>query len=317
MNRSVPSKARTLKKYCVILAAFNGVRFLHEQIDSILQQQGVEVRLVISVDRSTDGTEVLAKSIAQKDARVSILPFCNTFGGAAPNFFHLLRCIEIQDFDYVSFADQDDIWLSHKLLRAHEVLEKTGADGYSGDVIAFWPNGRKLLIQKSQKQQKWDFLFESPGPGCTFVLTRHLALECQSKVRVSFTELASVAFHDWFIYALARAGNHRWVIDPQPHMLYRQHSGNQIGANSGLRSWLLRVARISSGWGFTQACLIARLAGLESHPFVAPWISGQRLGLVRLAFHCHQCRRKTADRILFLVSCLWMALCLPGRERLH
>ena len=123
-------------------------------------------------------------------------------------------------------------------------------------------------------------------------------------------------FHDWLIYAWARARGYRWLIDTQPCLRYRQHAHNQLGANAGLRPLLQRARRIGSGWWLGQASLIARLLQLHEHPFVTPWWQGQRWGLLQLALRAGQCRRRRRDQLLFLLSCLWMALFLPRRGRL-
>lgn len=289
------------------------MEFLPAQMASILGQQAINLRVVVSIDCSSDGTEAWALQMAAQEPRMSVLPTGHVFGGAAPNFFRLIADVDMADFDYVAFADQDDLWHPDKLARACQQLQHAGADGYSGNVTAFWPDGKERLIDKAQPQQAWDFLFEGPGPGCTFVLTQRLALALQQWVRLRQTELPSVGFHDWLIYAWARAQGYPWLVDPQPHMRYRQHAHNQIGANAGVRSLLRRVRHIASGWGFGQACLIARLIGLGAHPFVASWHQGQRLGLLRLALRAEQCRRRRRDQVLFMLSCVWMAVFLPGR----
>jgi rhamnosyltransferase len=300
----------------VLLAAFNGMEYLPAQMASILAQQAVSVQVVLSIDRSSDGTEAWAAKLAQQDARVSVLPTGAIFGGAAPNFFRLLRDVEMAGFDYVALADQDDLWHPGKLVRACQQLQDKGAAGYSSNVTAFWPRGKEALIDKAQPQQQWDFLFEGPGPGCTFVLEQPLALALQAWVRTHAKALQPVGFHDWLIYAWARAQGYAWTIDPFPHMHYRQHADNQIGANAGLRSLLLRAQRIANGWGLGQASLIARLTGLEAHSFVSSWHQGQRLGLLRLALRAGQCRRRRRDQVLFMLSCLWMAIFLPGRGKI-
>ena len=300
----------------VLLAAYNGTRWIAAQIDSILAQQAVAVQVVLSIDRSSDGTEAWAAQLAQQDARVSVLPGGQVFGGAAPNFFRLLRDVDMAGCDYVALADQDDLWHPDKLARACQQLQLTGAAGYSGNVTAFWPGGQERLIDKAQPQQPWDFLFESPGPGCTFVLAQPLALALQSWVRQQGQALQPVDFHDWLIYAWARAQGYQWLIDAQPHLHYRQHAHNQLGANAGLRPLLQRARRMGSGWWLGQASLIARLLQLHTHPCIAPWWQGQRRGLLQLALRAGQCRRRRRDQLLFLLSCLWMALFLPRRGRL-
>lgn len=311
MHRSAPPPCVR-----VLLAAFNGMHYLPAQISSVLDQRSVAVQVVLSIDRSSDSTQDWAEQLAQQDTRVSILPGEQVFGGAAPNFFRLLRDVDMAGCDYVALADQDDLWHADKLARACQQLRLTGVAGYSSNVTAFWPSGQERLIDKAQPQQPWDFLFEGPGPGCTFVLAQPVALALQTWIRQQGQALQPVDFHDWLIYAWARARGYQWLIDAQPHMHYRQHAHNQLGANAGLRPLLHRARQMGNGWWLGQASLIARLLQLHEHPFVAPWLQGQRRGLLRLALRAGQCRRRPRDQLLFFLSCLWMAIFLPGRGRL-
>lgn len=310
----------SLPRILVVLAAFRGMAFLPAQMASILAQQGVNVQVVVSIDSvdgdTEDGTWAWAAQIAAQEPRISILPTGQIGGGAAPNFFRLIAEVDLAGFDYLAFADQDDLWHPDKLTRACQQLQHTGAEGYSGNVTAFWPSGKERPIDKAQPQKVWDFLFEGPGPGCTFVVTAPLALALQKWVYVHRSALKQVGFHDWLIYAWARTQGYLWTIDKSPHMHYRQHAHNQIGANTGMRSLWRRVQHIASGWGLGQACLMAQLMGLEKHPFVASWYQGQRWGLLQLAGHAGQCRRRRRDQILFVLSCAWMAVYLPGRGKL-
>ena len=245
---------------------------------------------------------------AKMDSRIVVLPHGEYFGGAAKNFFRLLRDTDFSEFDYISFADQDDIWLPHKLARAHEVLSKTGADAYSSNVTAFWPDGRTALIEKSQPQQRWDFLFEAAGPGCTYVMRKELACALQAVVKNRWAEVQQVGLHDWFAYAFARANGYRWVIDDYAGMLYRQHANNQVGVNKGWRAWRHRARKVLGGWGLAQSALIAELVGLGDDAFVKRWSGGGRASLVWLACHGGQCRRRGRDKLLFALSCLAMSV---------
>lgn len=290
------------------MAVFNGMRWLPEQLNSILMQEGVSVSIFVSVDRSTDGTEKWVEERAISDNRIFVLPHGDRFGGAAQNFFRLLKDVDLSVFEYFAFADQDDIWLPAKLLRAHEMLVNTGADAYSSNVTAFWPNGRQSRIQKAQRQVQWDFLFEAAGPGCTYVVRRELACAFQCVVRGRWAEVQKVGLHDWFAYAFARANGYKWVIDDLPGMLYRQHENNQVGVNAGWRAFKYRSLKVLSGWGLTQSALIARLVGLDDNPFVLRWTGSSRLGLIYLALHAGQCRRRTRDKLIFGLSCLLLSM---------
>jgi rhamnosyltransferase len=298
----------------VVLAAFNGMGFLSQQLESIFMQEDVDVTIFVSVDVSMDGTEEWIDSFQKHEPRLVTLPFGKRFGGAACNFFRLLRDVEFSGFDYVCFADQDDIWLPNKLLRAHEILSSTGADAYSSNVTAFWPDGRKALIEKSQPQVQWDFLFEAAGPGCTYVLRRELACAVQEVVRNRWDEVQEVGLHDWFAYAFARANGYRWIIDDVPGMLYRQHENNQVGVNAGWRAFIHRADKVLSGWGLSQSALIARLVGLSDDPFVARWSDCSRLGLLYLALHAGQCRRRLRDKFVFGLSCMVLSVTRQNRR---
>lgn len=303
----------SLPQMAVCLAVYNGRPWLAEQVESILAQQGVEVTVFVSVDASSDGSEGLVDQLAAQDGRLKLLAHGRRFGGAAPNFFRIVADVDFSAFDYVAFADQDDIWKPDKLRHAHEKLQASGADAYSSNVIAFWPDQRTALIEKSQKQVRWDFLFEAAGPGCTYVLRRELACAVQALVRSRRSEVAQVGLHDWFMYAFARAHGYRWVIDDYAGMLYRQHESNQVGVNQGWQALLHRARKIFSGWGLGQSTLIAELVGLGQEPFVRRWSAGRPAGLLWLAGHAWQCRRRLRDKLLFSLSCL--ALCFAEKPR--
>ncbi len=294
----------------VCLAAFNGVQWLNEQFDSILSQFGVDVTLFVSVDMSTDGTEELVDMRARNDCRIVVLPHGNHFGGAASNFFRLLRDVDFSGFDYVCLADQDDIWLSEKLVRAFDVFQRTKVDAYSSNVVAFWPSGRRILVRKSQPQKRWDFLFEAAGPGCTYVMKVKLAQIIQTFVQKYWNELRKVGLHDWFLYAFTRAHGYQWFIDEYAGVLYRQHQENQVGVNVGWHAFKNRVRKVMSGWGLEQVVLIARLVGLCDEYFVRSRLRGGRIGFLMLAINAGQCRRCVRDRWLFMFSSI--LLCIVG-----
>lgn len=292
----------------VCLAAFNGMRYLPQQIDSIFGQTETDITLFVSVDSSTDGTEDWFCRLQVENARVVLLPVGEKFGGAARNFFRLIRDLDFSAFDYVAFADQDDIWLPGKLKRATDRLSTLGVDGYSSDIVAFWESGRSRYIKKSYPQRRWDYLFESAGPGCTFVINRRLACDLQGLLRQNPPRILDVGLHDWFTYAFARARGYQWFIDDYASLMYRQHGQNQVGVNAGFAAWAWRANRVLSGWGLSQARLIAELVGVDRGEFVQRWCGGGRRSMLALARHASHCRRKPGDQVWFALSCLALAV---------
>jgi len=291
-------------RIAIALAAYNGIDFISEQVDSILRQTGVNVCIFISVDKSIDGTDLWVSESANRDSRIKLLEYGAVFGGASANFFRLLRDVNFDNFDYLAFSDQDDIWQPDKLFRAVYAMHLHGSDAYSSNVTAFWPSGRKQIISKSQPQTEWDHLFEAAGPGCTYVMKLRLVRELQAVVTTRKSFLAKITFHDWFTYAYARSHGYFWHIDVFPGLMYRQHSANQIGANAGWRSFTFRMLQIWSGEAFEQLRLVVDAVDLPSNHPVRVLLSSGAFGLIKLAFLSHRCRRKGSDRVVFFLACM-------------
>lgn len=294
-----------IPRVAVLLAAYNGMQWLPEQLESILDQAGVEVTVFVSVDRSSDGTFEWVTELAQRNPRLLPLPYGEQFGGAAKNFFRLLRDVDLQEFDYVAFADQDDIWHPSKLAWAHEKLGQGGLSGYSSNVTAFWPDGRELLLDKAQPQRQYDFLFESAGPGCTFVLKVEDATAFKAFLLDNWAAANQVALHDWLMYAWFRATNRAWFIDARPTLRYRQHATNQFGANSGLKAVRVRWQMLREGWYRREIAQIIGLVG-ERVPGAGAGIASD--GTVSRSFvlrNFRQLRRRQRDALfLFFIILL-------------
>jgi rhamnosyltransferase len=232
----------------VLLATFNGLRWLPEQVDSIFNQTEVNIRLIISDDMSTDGTWNWLQELASRDSRVLLLPQIRKFGSAAANFYRLVIDAELGDCDFVAFSDQDDIWVPDKLFRHIDLSNKTGAEGVSSNVIAFWENNYSVELNKSQPQRKLDYLFESPGPGCTYLMTPWLVNKLRSLLVDPVSNAREVVFHDWLAYAVCRASGRTWYIDDIPSVKYRQHHANEFGANHGATARIARINKLFDNW---------------------------------------------------------------------
>jgi rhamnosyltransferase len=158
-----------LNKVAVLMAAYNGADYISQQIDSIVNQKGVDVDLYISVDLSSDNTYSVCCDYANNFPNIRVLDYGARFGSAANNFFNLISFVRDEHYDFFALSDQDDVWSSDKLIHAIDLIASTSSAAYSSDVIAFWPTGKNIYIKKSYPQTRWDYFFESPGPGCTFV----------------------------------------------------------------------------------------------------------------------------------------------------
>lgn len=288
------------KSVIVLIATHNGIQWVEEQIESIRNQEGVDVSILASDDSSVDGTFQYLKSA--KD--LMILEDRGPFGSAGLNFFNLLLNADFTGFEFVAFSDQDDIWHPWKLARALKYLDKKNCEGYSANVTAFWDNGRDILIDKSQPQREWDFLFQSAGPGCTYVISRALAESIQSVLKKYSEKVKIISLHDWFVYAWARSNGYEWFIDKMPVMKYRQHRNNEFGVNSGLKVAWKRLSKIKSGWYRGQVEAISQVCGLQSQEVVQKVLRKDFVGRTSLALNSMKFRRRFRDSLLLAFSSL-------------
>jgi rhamnosyltransferase len=287
---SVPSVA-------VLLAAYNAGNWLEEQITSVLYQKNVLVDVFISVDLSNDGTYEYCKKFEAEHEKIHILNYGERFGGAAKNFFRLIRDVDFSKYDFIALSDQDDIWLENKLSRACDVIRTKQLDAYSSDVTAFWEDGRRKLVKKSYPQKQFDYLFEAAGPGCTYVLTCQAMQKFKRFMIKNWVEVNQVALHDWMIYAFCRENDMAWYIDDLPLMEYRQHASNQVGFNSGLKAYSKRVSMVKNKWYRVEVEKIVRLTNQSNQ-------TGISLDRGFLIKNFWQLRRRTRDAYALLVMLL-------------
>ncbi len=248
----------------VLLATYNGKRWLDEQLDSLLAQEGVRVDLLIGDDRSTDGTRELLLDLCARRPEARLCGWDSGSGSAGGNFRRLYLAAEPAAYDYVALADQDDVWLPNKLARGVAALRQSGAQGYSCAVNAFWPDGKSAVLAQVARTRAADFLFEGAGQGCTFVVRAAAFARVQQFCRDHPQQANGLHYHDWLIYVLARAWDMAWYFDAQPMIRYRQHDGNEIGSRGGMGAINKRLGMIRNGWYRKQvrvAAAVYRQAG--------------------------------------------------------
>lgn len=296
------------KRVLVLLATFNGIKWLPEQVDSILGQTGVSVRLLVSDDMSIDGTAEWLRELSSQDDRVILLPHLRKFGGAATNFYRLILDAGILAYDYFAFSDQDDIWEHDKLRRHILIASNGGFDGVSSNVTAFWPNGKSTVIMKTSAQRELDYLFESAGPGCTYLITPWLIGELRKVLLDSDSGAANVALHDWLVYAVCRSSGRKWHIDNISSVKYRQHESNEFGANHGVRAKLSRIGKLRSGWYRGEVIKVLKVCMTISsqdtlYTNLLEMLSARTIrGRLKLLSMVNKARRKTIDRIALLAA---------------
>lgn len=231
----------------VLLATYNGSKFLREQLDSIESQTWPVTRITVRDDGSTDGTVSLLEKWAAGRSGVCLLRGLRL--GVTNNFFALLGNQD-EDSEYFAFCDQDDVWLPEKIERAVLALREYAAD----EPLMYF--SRVELVDESLKHLSFsrvprrigfaNALVENIAIGCTVVLNRTARnLICERLPQWAL-------LHDWWCY-LAIGALGKVIFDETPGIKYRQHGNNQIGGTaSRLESFKRRLERFRQPGGSQQ-----------------------------------------------------------------
>ena len=218
-------------KIAVLMATYNGEKWLEPQLKSILKQKNAQINLIIQDDNSDDSTHKIIKKFKKKND-INFLINKKNQRSASLNFLNLIIKTNI-NCDFYAFSDQDDIWDINKLNRAVKKLSENNCKVYSSN-ISIKKNKKKILMNKSNNQKKYDYIFEGV-PGCTIVMTKDSFFKIKKKLmKLKYEELKRISMHDTFIYFYLRSINFPWYIDKCSLINYRQHEDNVIGVNYGL-----------------------------------------------------------------------------------
>lgn len=287
--------ADRLPKVAVLLAAYNGEKHIKEQIYSVLTQVEVNIFIYISIDKSTDRTVEICNNLKNNYKNIFLINEGDQrFGSAGKNFYHLIRKINCENFDFIALCDQDDLWKETKIIDGIKKINK-GYDAYSSDVECFWENKKETkIIKKSFPQKEYDYISEPAGPGCTYILNKKISIFLREKV-ISSEELPF--HHDWYIYALARKNKFKWIIDNTHNILYRQHANNQVGANIGIQQKISRIKKVKSGEYKKEIDKIIKSINHDSS-----FSKNLRKKILLTPF---QFRRKKTDSFILFIFCLF------------
>jgi len=219
----------------VLLATYNGERFLREQIDSILDQTYRDVSILARDDGSSDSTPAILSDYSSRfPGQFSVLPTDAASGSPRANF---ARLISASGAPYLAFADQDDVWLTDKLEWSMAAMRRMEQQ-YSLEVPLLVFSDLTVVDQALNQLQPsfWAQQNIKPDNVRYFprLLTQNVATGCTMLFNQSLARLASpmppgVFMHDWWVALLAAGFGHACAI-PAQTVLYRQHDRNVIGA---------------------------------------------------------------------------------------
>lgn len=227
----------------VMMATYNGEKYVEEQIESILNQEGVNITLLISDDCSSDDTVAICRNLAKRDNRIQVKENSKNVG-VTLNFMNMVFMADPTLFDFFAFSDQDDYWLPKKLISAIREIEKK-KDGpylYYSDI---------LNVDDSLKFGKPEYRPFAPFTGSLKLLfTMNWALGCTMVFNSSFLELLQLyrpptwpRIHDVWVHLVALSCGCVVSDLNNAYILRRITGDNVVGAKGWGRIGAKRLLR--------------------------------------------------------------------------
>lgn len=224
------------KRIAVLLSAYNGEHYIEKQIESILNQEGIDsLTIIVRNDGSKDNTRRVLENLQAEHKNIEVIDGVNK--GLVASFLELLKYAYEKEYDYYSFSDQDDYWLPEKLSVALKELE--GHDEPCMYSACSKIVDDDLVESGSVTQTKLrDITFYNSAiqnfcPGHNQVLNHAMTGMVVSKTKYS----PNIYSQDMWITTVASVtGN--IIFDNTPHTLYRQHANNQLSFGKSKVEWV-------------------------------------------------------------------------------
>lgn len=206
----------------VAMAAYNGSKYIKEQVASIMPQLGQADELIISCDPSTDRTWDIINEQCQSDPRIKA--YRGPGAGVIANF---QNAIEACQGDYIFLCDQDDIWCPNKVTDILECFAATNADVILHDAIIV---NQDLICQQSSY-----FEINHTGSGYLKNIIKNGFIGCCMAFKRSFRSIIipfprSIPMHDQWIGLLGLKYG-KVVYLRKPLIYYRRHSDNATSSH--------------------------------------------------------------------------------------
>lgn len=261
------------KKVAILLATYNGEKYIRTLLDSILSQTCREWTLYIRDDNSRDNTLSIIEEYRKKCNDIVMVEDVKENLGCNGNFYHML---EVVDSDYYMFCDQDDEWLPEKVGSSLQAAEDAAAGNRQRPIIVhsdFALTDDELNIIH---QSYWEHIhmepelyynermvsLANPVVGASMILNREL------RNLIKPLPGSDMMYDSWISLVCVRNNG---VIIPlhEVQRKYRIHSSNLEGQDFLKKRSIIRDIRkiIRMNWSKAKRLQYAGCMNILEYPF--------------------------------------------------
>lgn len=219
----------------ILMAVYNGEKYIEEQLDSIVYQTVSNWHLIILDDASTDDTAVLLRQYAARyPDRIEVHRNTENSGSAQNNFFNLIK---YSTHNYVMFSDHDDVWEQNKIEKTYRRMLEIAESSCNPNTPLLVHTDLKVVDDKLKVINNSLFKMQNLAYSrdkLNNLLTQNIVTGCTMMVNRALLDMIDVIpkyaiMHDWWFALIACCfGKIGFVNDST--ILYRQHSDNEVGA---------------------------------------------------------------------------------------
>lgn len=230
----------------IVLATYNGEKYIREQLESILANKYKDISIEICDDGSTDGTLEIAKEYVEKYSHISLHENPKNLGYV----MNFMEGIRRSKSPYIMLCDQDDIWHEDKIEKTYERMRSLEKENGSNVPLMVFTDAMNF---DSESGEDLGSFHKSSHLDIKKIDTAHLFMEnkcigCTIMVNAAILDYLTVLpkeirVHDWWLALICcNFGKISYIAETT--LQYRQHSGNMIGG-SGFSEYLKnRIANL-------------------------------------------------------------------------
>ncbi len=234
-------------KVAIIVAFYNGNKYIEEQLKSIFEQTHKNIKVFIFDDNSKISLKKNIVNLYNKNnVEISIIKREKNIG-YAKNFLHGLKELN-ENFDFYAFCDQDDIWERNKIeigLQSCQMKNNNKPKLYFSRTAYYNFNCSREIGESKLHKKPPTFknaLVQNIAGGNTIIMNKKgRDILCNTLISKEYSA------HDWWCYQVISGADGEIIFSNEKTVKYRQHKDNIVGFNRSFKEKFKRLNYFFSG----------------------------------------------------------------------